>query len=116
MSFQTVRDKSLLGVHIQVQEDASQADPRKAFQAVLNIPGAPAQTLPIANDSQVSFPLHFGAINGQVEAVVVDFSLVGGTSPAAATGITFKIVFKVDAFLGKLTVGSVDVTAAWKRP
>ncbi len=116
MSFQTVRDKSLLGVHIQVQEDPGQADPQKAFQAVLNIPGAPSQTLPINNDAKVSFPLHFGAINGQVEADVVDFTLVGGSTSATATGIAFKIVFKVDAILGKLTVGSVDVTVAWKHP
>ncbi len=115
MAFQTVQDKVLLGVHIEVQEDPSQADPQQAFQAVLNIPGTAAKTLPINNAAKVDFPLHFGAINGQVEADVVDFSLAGGTTPQTATGIAFKIVFKVDAFIGKLTVGSVDFTSGWKR-
>lgn len=116
MPFQTVRDEALLGVHIQIQQDTGQSDPQKAFQAVLNVPGTGLETLPINNQSSVSFPLHFGAINGQVEADVADFCLVGGATPDEATGVTFKIVFKVDVLFGKLTVGSVDVTAALKRP
>ena len=99
---------------VQIMRDDAQTDAQQAFSAQIDVPSTPQQNLPLNNGSSVSFPVHSGPFNGTISAVVEDFTLQpDGTSPADATGLACKIVFKLQEFFS-LTLGSMDVTASLK--
>ncbi|HEX3464376.1 MAG TPA: hypothetical protein VHS78_10050 [Candidatus Elarobacter sp.] len=101
-------------IAVQIMRDDAQNDPAQAFSAQIDVPSVPQQTLPLHNGSSLSFPVHTGNINGTVRAEVDDFTLQpNGTSPADATGLTCKIVFKLQEIF-TITLGSVNVTASLK--
>lgn len=101
-------------ITVQIVRDDAQNDPQQAFSAQINVPTVPPQTLPLRNGSAQSFPVHSGQFNGTISAGVEDFRLQpNGASPANATGLACKIVFKLHEFFA-ITLGSVDVTASLK--
>jgi hypothetical protein len=118
MASVVVDDRHLLGVHIEVLRNTEIADPQQAFSAALDVPGqANRLTLPIRNDESVQFPLHIGAIDGEIVAVVEDFALLPpGTGAKGANTASFKLVFKLKEFIGVITIGSIDVRASLKPP
>ena len=101
-------------ITVQVMRDDTQTDPQKAFSAQIDVPSVPQQTLPLNNGSSLNFPVHSGKFNGTIRAEVDDFQLEpNGASPADATGLACKIVFKLQEFFW-ITLGSVNVTASLK--
>ena len=101
-------------ITVQVMRDDAQTDPQQTFSAQINVPSVPQQTLPLHNGSSLSFPVHSGQFNGTIKAEVNDFTLQpNGASPANATGLACKIVFKLQEFFS-ITLGSVNVTASLK--
>ena len=99
---------------VQIMRDDAQTDPQQAFSAQINVPSVPQQTLPLNNGSSSSFPVHSGQFNGTIKAQVDDFTLQpNGASPADATGLACKIVFKLQEFFS-ITLGSVNVTCSLK--
>jgi hypothetical protein len=101
-------------IMVQIMRDDAQTNSQQAFSAQIDVPSCPPQTLPLNNGSSISFPVHSGQFNGTVRAQVDDFTLEpNGASPADATGLACKIVFKLQEFFS-LTLGSVNVTASLK--
>lgn len=101
-------------ITVQIMRDDAQTDPQQAFSAQIDVPSVPQQSLPLSNGSSVSFPVHSGKFNGTIRAEVDDFQLEpNGASPANATGLACKIVFKLHEFF-LLTLGSMNVTASLK--
>jgi hypothetical protein len=99
---------------VQIMREDAQTDAQQAFSAQIDVPSVPQQTLPLNNGASLSFPVHSGQFNGTVRAEVDDFTLMpNGASPAAATGLTCKIVFKLQEFFS-LTLGSVNVSCSLK--
>jgi hypothetical protein len=99
---------------VQIMRDDAQTDPQQALSAQIDVPSVPPQTLPLRNGASQSFPVHSGQFNGTISATVVDFELEPkGASPANATGLACKIVFKLQEFFS-ITLGSVNVTASLK--
>ena len=109
-------DHAVAGIiHVQILRDDTSTDPQTAFSAQINAPGPQQLTLPLNNGSALDFPVSSGNVQGQVHVEVDDFrTLPAGASAGSATAIACKIVFKLQAFIFHVVLGSVDVTAALK--
>jgi hypothetical protein len=98
-------------IHVQVVRETTATNPQEAFFAQVDAPGL-SDLIPLNNNEVKEWTLPVGNVTARAE--VDDFRLLpGGSTPANATAVACKLVFRLkEIFL--VTIGSLDITASLK--